>query len=447
MPIQDDEKDYKYDNSSLESLMAGMKGKPTLTAAPDAVNEDEQVEAAPPAPPAATPKPTVNISDDEDNDQAEKLPLHPEVQNYLQKLQAAQEQSRNNQLATGITAGLQQITHGLSRAPGQADTSAIINAGKNEDNTPVNNLVAQQAGQMEAIKNQKALDADDPDSDASKSVRQQLAAVFPDMAKKEGFENITASQFPNLIKLEDANASNQQRDDAAKDRKELGQQRLDILKGAQGSKDDKQADVTAGKMGDDLDPHRGKAGNFGLAGKKLMSAQAAQAIFDQYPDGNVPKAQTHELALAAAGLISNGSAQSQSQINSMVPHSLVGDANGMAAWLTNDPRGSGQQAFIQNLKDSVNREMELANKQILDVQKQRLGKYASFIDRYPEKSGPILRAAKIDPQYIQNGQYAPPDAQPIQSTSHPQDSVAVQWAKNNLNDPRAKAILKANGIQ
>lgn len=41
-------------------------------------------------------------------------------------------------------------------------------------------------------------------------------------------------------------------------------------------------------------------------------------------------------------------------------------------------------------------------------------------------------------------QPAPVAAQP-QMQAHPQDSQAVQWAKQNPNDPRSQAILKANG--
>jgi len=35
----------------------------------------------------------------------------------------------------------------------------------------------------------------------------------------------------------------------------------------------------------------------------------------------------------------------------------------------------------------------------------------------------------------------------LQVKSHPQDSQAVQWAKQNPNDPRAKKILQINGVQ
>jgi len=37
-------------------------------------------------------------------------------------------------------------------------------------------------------------------------------------------------------------------------------------------------------------------------------------------------------------------------------------------------------------------------------------------------------------------------ARSAQVASHPQDAAAVQWAKANPNDPRAAAILKANGL-
>jgi len=39
-----------------------------------------------------------------------------------------------------------------------------------------------------------------------------------------------------------------------------------------------------------------------------------------------------------------------------------------------------------------------------------------------------------------------PAPSPASAKAHPQDSEAVQWAKVNPNDPRAAAILKANGL-
>lgn len=49
----------------------------------------------------------------------------------------------------------------------------------------------------------------------------------------------------------------------------------------------------------------------------------------------------------------------------------------------------------------------------------------------------------------QKGLINQPSSQ-IQSASpeqHPEDSAAVQWARSNPNDPRAQAILKANGVK
>lgn len=43
-------------------------------------------------------------------------------------------------------------------------------------------------------------------------------------------------------------------------------------------------------------------------------------------------------------------------------------------------------------------------------------------------------------------QAAAPGPQAAPSPPHPQDNQAIQWAKQNMNDPRAQAILKANGM-
>ena len=93
-------------------------------------------------------------------------------------------------------AGLAQINHGLSRASGQADISGIEALGKS-DNAPVTNLMQQQASGMQAMQQQKVLDANDKNSDDSVAFRKSLKLIAPKIADVYGddFDRIQQLQL------------------------------------------------------------------------------------------------------------------------------------------------------------------------------------------------------------------------------------------------------------
>jgi hypothetical protein len=111
--------------------------------------------------------------------------VSPVLQAYLDQknaLQNAQGQVKQNNLITGLGAGLAQITHGLSMAPGQANLAGIDEVAKG-NNAPVTNLMQQQMGGQEALKNQIQLDRYDPASQVSQAAQKLNTAFLPADAK------------------------------------------------------------------------------------------------------------------------------------------------------------------------------------------------------------------------------------------------------------------------
>lgn len=81
-------------------------------------------------------------------------PIKPAVKDYLTRLREAQDQVKDNQLGSGLGMALGQLTHAISRAPGQADLTAQKALAAN-DNAPVTNLLQEekirQAGDKAAL--------------------------------------------------------------------------------------------------------------------------------------------------------------------------------------------------------------------------------------------------------------------------------------------------------
>jgi len=426
---------------------------------PNLDDEDDVEDSADDAGAPLAPPP----SEDDDTSDDDAKPVNPAVAAYLAKIQAAQDQVKKNNEATGLTSALVQLGHGLSRAGGSADLSGVEAIAKNND-APLTNLQGQIQGSQSALALQKAQAGQDPNSPEAQALRKlyqpMLAKIGLDPSNLEGLgPDDIKSYVQNPVEFSEKQqvlqSNKELQAQTSRQNHELAMAQTDKkVQAAQDKADEKIGVDLQGK----LDSSGARAGNFGKAGNMIMAADRIKAILDQYPDGNIPKAQTEELATAQAALVGGGSVQSQNQLNAIVPQSIWGDANAFTGWLTNNPKGLGQQEFIKNLADSAKRERDTAQAQVDAIKAQRLGAYNDFANRNPKKFSQIIKAAGMDPkQYdFDTGEYTPatraPQSQAAGSqvgpaAAHLQDSQAVQWAKANPNDPRAAKILQLNGAQ
>lgn len=264
---------------------------------------------------------------------------------------------------------------------------------------------------------------------------------------------------------------------------DAGTTRAEAAKVMASNKSTKEMENRWSKLADDLDPNKARGGNLAQLQKTINAADRIHTIFDQFPDGNIPKAQTTELATAVAGLISGGSPQSQQQIHEIVPASSSGSIEDLMSWYSNNPRGRQQQEFVKVLRESSEREQKTAMRQKMQAQRARLVKYPDLKSLDPDRWAKSLDAYGVTEQDEEPSQAAASPAgtaQPIaaappqgglvkpnhgligglldkvgsvfstpaqaQAAAHPQDNAALQWAKANPKDPRAITILKANGL-
>jgi hypothetical protein len=193
---------------------------------------------------------------------------------------------------------------------------------------------------------------------------------------------------------------------------------------------------------DDLDPNKARAGNLAKSQSMLNSSDRIDALFKQFPDYNIPKAQTVELATTIAALVSGGNPQSQHQINLLTPQSLRGNAQATAAWLTNKPLGQGQQQFMKLMHETALRERDVAATQVKKAQVQRLAAHQQIKQQNPEAYEQVLRAYDIDPNAIKDGKYLPSEP----SNDRIEKGINAFMNKYpNLTRDEAVSILKKAG--
>jgi hypothetical protein len=161
-----------------------------------------------------------------------------------------------------------------------------------------------------------------------------------------------------------------------------------------------------------------------------------------------------ELSQALASLIAGGGTGTLAQIEHMTPKTMSGDWAKVAQWITNEPHGAGQQAFVQNMIETALREREVAQKGVDTVRSQRAAKHQRVLRGNPQESKTLLQGFGWD--IDENGspvlkpQAAPAShAAPAAPQVSAEDQQAIEWLKANPSHPKAAAVaakLKAKGL-
>lgn len=166
------------------------------------------------------------------------------------------------------------------------------------------------------------------------------------------------------------------------------------------------------ELGADFNPSSGRAGEFGKNQARINAAKRLLTLA-QDEQGNprdLTPQQMPELAQGLASLISGGGAGAQSQIEHLTPQSLRGDWAKVAQWITNEPHGSGQQAFVKNMTETAQREAQVAQ-QGIDQTRGSLGaKHQRILRANPDAARNVLKGFGWD---------IGPDGLPVQKVAPP----------------------------
>ena len=431
--------------SNLEDLLAPFKNSSSEDdeeSAPSGFSADK-----PYSPPPGMAMPTVKttVAPPSDDDSEEEV-SHPSVlggsprpvQDYMARLAAAQSQAADNRQRTGITAGLAQLVHGISGAAGQADVSGILSQGKANDNAPIQAIMDQKS----AMQMQKEADSEDPTSEASKTFRAGIKGSLPQFAAALGdqFDQLTPANADKLLKPFELKQSWDSKKEIAADKTE---DRADSRSAKQSADQDK-AYTEATKA---MQSFRGNKA-VQNASEALRNSDSAMALINSKADPNSFTNEQYNTIVAEMAKIATGGAATEGSIHDAKASSLQSKAAAFMQSVSGKPTPAQMGEFIAQNKEYLQHLNDVNHKYVDDYRRQ-IGK------------GFKHRLSADDYQELQNDNFpdrapgagnmgpaqTPGAAGPTPPPPHPQDSVAVQWAKNNLNDPRAKAILKANGIQ
>lgn len=158
---------------------------------------------------------------------------------------------------------------------------------------------------------------------------------------------------------------------------------------------------TAQNIDKALDPSYYRAGAFGDSKKVFDRGERLESMIDyanKYQEGGADSRQIVELATGFQAQLTGGNGRGNyQQVQDLIPHTMVGNVNKMAEWLTNNPRGAKQQAFVDRMMQSVHRENATVQAQMERTKFQRLATFDDFANRNPEQFNDMLRSNGVDP--------------------------------------------------
>lgn len=216
------------------------------------------------------------------------------------------------------------------------------------------------------------------------------------------------------------------------------------------AKTEKENEKRIEALKNDLDPNKARGGNLAANQKQYDKSSHLLGLIGAYNDKNLDSRETEELAIGLQSLLSQGNPAAE-QVKALVPQSAVGDIKKFKEWLLNEPEGKDQQAFIERMEHSIQRQRDIYSDQIKGAQIARLSGHQKLKESDPQTYNNLLSSFGVFPEDIerltpsqQKGlvqQVAQGHGGSTQATPQ-QDADATKYAQmHNLPYEQAKAIL------
>lgn len=324
--------------------------------------------------------------------------------------------------------------------------------------------------ELKQMNDQISMQSKDPQSEVSKYmrsfVREKFGQDIPDtlsaydleqtslkpmiqMQMKGMTNQLALAKFQQQIMQQDRQfeLAQQRRQDSENYRKQmlgLAGKKADISEESLHTRQETSKNRRAMDFKKDLVADKAAGGAIGQVGKALYSIERAEALIkpDKLGKVNLNPLQMRELSTAVARVISGGGTTAVSQIEELTPHTVGSNTAKVVEWLTNEPKGANQQKFVHMFKDMLSREKQVLNEQRKQFIKTVAPAHQAFKKENPELYKEMLEGEGLD----ENLNYVEPKIE------HPQDTEAIEWAKNKIKtgNPQEKdqalQILKMNNI-
>lgn len=381
-------------------------------------------------------------------DTSNSTPLTPPIPtvNTVANLKAAQEAANNGAMIGRVGQSLNLLTAGIV-GQGAKPVGNDVLEGSIKDAQAL-------PGQVQALGEQEK---NDPSSPASRDMRKYISNLTDKSVSQDMTFNQGAQLFPMIaknidkaeshsLKLQQLTENAQAKADKLAEEKRQHDMNMVFHKMALGSASTKadtkhENDVNKDfeKMG--LAAAAGKQSSRSAYGKATLNEAASDRILQMIVGRNVNDLNDQELKELARNLdslLSQGQA-TVTGASGLVPRTLVGDSAKLAQYIDNNRHGAQAGSFINQMLSTVRREKALAQQQQSTYRQQIAPGFQHLYAEDPDRYNAILGtpATSEVATIPQNTNSAPLSKD---------DQDAIDWAKANPDDKRAKRILQLHGM-
>ena len=264
----------------------------------------------------------------------------------LKKAQDAANQIRNN---AQFLKAISYLSAGIAHAP-KVNTEIWDDQAKSADEIEKN---------FNALGDQEANDPKSAQSQTFRDYAARFGVKLPDTVSA----NTGKQLLPYVFKGYEASEQREARHEDMK----YKYAELAAIQGMKGKeKQEKDYDTRLAKTSQELDALQGGRGMLRAPTIKLQAAQSLEGLLNQYPDLN--KMNPNQIAEFTSGfnnLITGGQA-TDVKLRKILPNDIGMSGANVLQWISNNPQGAQQKAFLNQMGQSVKTQKKIAEDQIND---------------------------------------------------------------------------------
>lgn len=224
----------------------------------------------------------------------------------------------------------------------------------------------------------------DPGSEESKAARALLKGyniTVPETATAEVLEKYT----PQLVSIKEKEIA----------AKEQAANRAALLSDKSTTKEEQQINKDFTKMSEKLTSELASSrSSFGKSAGIMRSAEAMETFIKNINPKDITTRQIYELARGLDAMLSQGAA-TITGTKKLIPDTYSGDVAKIAEYILSKPKGAGQEAFVEQMMETVSREKKLALEQVARTQKRILSGYSHLKQKDPTRYKEILETFEL----------------------------------------------------
>lgn len=302
------------------------------------------------------------------------------------------------------------------------------------------------------------LQKNDPNSDYSKKLQQIVKDKYGTDASGLSAEQLKETALKPIVDSFEKKEARELQEKLLKERIE-GRKQEAQLKGAElkQSREDKESskkDAADTKRLDTLNTKitgaiSSSRSAFGQAARNAQAVENAEALLngENMDYDALDNRQIYELAKSLDSILSKGNGGSTvSGTEHLIPTNAKTKLAKMLEFITSERQSAGQGSFVKKYADTLSREKDVAKKQMADTQSEVMGGMSDLKDH--PRMADILTSHNIPSDFFDTLSKKTKERKenPSRTKINDEDKEAIDWAKNNPNDPRSTEILKLHGM-